>query len=87
MIQMVIFIILKLKLKKLIFKVQINKLKKGIHRPSIEKLAVKRVPINFYDGPLSKGGYKILISDKDVALPSGEIVASGINFRNTYHLR
>lgn len=59
----------------------------GIHRPSIEKLAIKRVPINFYDGPLSKGGYKILISDKDIALPSGEVVASGINFRNTYHLR
>ncbi len=64
-----------------------NKFNLGIHRPSIEKLAVKRVPINFYDGPLSKGGYKILIGDKDIALPSGEVVASGINFRNTYHLR
>jgi len=35
---------------------------------------------------LSKGGFKILVSDKDVRLPNGEYVESGLQFRNSFHL-
>ena len=36
---------------------------------------------------LSKEGFRVLIDEIDVKLPSGEVVANGMNFRNTYHLR
>jgi glutamate dehydrogenase len=36
---------------------------------------------------LSKEGFRVLVDEMDVKLPSGEIVANGMNFRNTYHLR
>ena len=59
----------------------------GINREHLTGLAKKRVPIIEFKGPISPGGYKILTTDKDIKLPSGEIVASGEFFRNTFHLR
>lgn len=36
---------------------------------------------------LSKDGYRVLIDDMDIKLPSGEVVHNGTQFRNTFHLR
>ena len=36
---------------------------------------------------LSKEGFRVLVDEMDVKLPSGEVIANGMNFRNTYHLR
>lgn len=35
---------------------------------------------------LSKDGYRILVDDRDVTLPSGEVVVDGTDFRNKAHL-
>jgi glutamate dehydrogenase len=44
--------------------------------------------ISHYDiKKLSKEGFRVLVDETDVKLPSGEIVANGMHFRNTYHLR
>lgn len=44
--------------------------------------------INKFDTTkLSKDGYRVLVDDMDVTLPSGEIVNNGTQFRNTFHLR
>jgi glutamate dehydrogenase len=42
---------------------------------------------HFNVSKLSKEGFRVLIDEMDVKLPSGEVVANGMNFRNTYHLR
>lgn len=36
---------------------------------------------------LSPEGYRILVEDVNVTLPSGEVVTNGTIFRNTFHLR
>lgn len=44
--------------------------------------------ISHYDmKKLSKEGFRVLIDETDVKLPSGEVVANGMHFRNKYHLR
>jgi len=35
---------------------------------------------------LSKNGFVVLLNDKDITLPSGELVTSGYQFRNEFHL-
>lgn len=42
--------------------------------------------IENYKGPLSNQGYLVKVNDKNVKLPNGRVVDSGINFRNTAHL-
>lgn len=32
-------------------------------------------------------GYRVLVEDKDVKLPDGTVVESGLDFRNTFHLQ
>jgi len=60
----------------------------GIDRAELVRLAHARQMISHFDiSKLSKDGYRVLIDETDVKLPSGEIVANGMNFRNTYHLR
>merc|ERR1719262_1598718 len=36
---------------------------------------------------LSKDGYRVLVDENNVKLPSGEVVPNGTTFRNTFHLR
>lgn len=60
----------------------------GLDREELLSLAKRRVMISEYDASkISKDGYRVLVDDKDVTLPSGEVVSNGTQFRNTYHLR
>ena len=60
----------------------------GLDRTELTRLAKARKMISNFDvGKLSKDGFRVLIDETDVKLPSGETVANGMNFRNTYHLR
>jgi len=60
----------------------------GIDHAELIRLAKKRVMISEFDiNKLSSKGYKILIDEMNVTLPSGEKVANGTAFRNTFHLR
>jgi glutamate dehydrogenase len=42
--------------------------------------------IQFNRSLLSKEGFFISIEDKDIKLPNGEVVESGLNFRNNFHV-
>jgi glutamate dehydrogenase len=60
----------------------------GINRDELIRLAKKRVMISEFDvSKLSKDGYRVLVDDTNVKLPTGEVVANGMTFRNTFHLR
>ena len=60
----------------------------GINREELIRLAKKRAMISeFKLANLSPRGYRVLVDETDVKLPSGEIVHNGMIFRNTFHLR
>lgn len=60
----------------------------GLDRDELLRLAKQRVMISDYDvSKLSSEGYRVLVDDKNVTLPSGEVVHNGTTFRNLYHLR
>jgi glutamate dehydrogenase len=60
----------------------------GINRDELIRLAKKRVMISEFDvSKLSKDGYRVLVDDSNVKLPTGEVVPNGMTFRNTFHLR
>ena len=60
----------------------------GLDRPELVRLAKKRAMISEFDKTkLSKEGYRVLVDETRVKLPSGEVVANGMIFRNTFHLR
>jgi len=60
----------------------------GIDRAELVRLAKLRTPVsNFNISKLSKDGYLVRVEDKDVKLPSGEVVPDGTDFRNSAHLR
>ncbi|BFZ57982.1 NAD-dependent glutamate dehydrogenase [Savitreella phatthalungensis] len=59
----------------------------GLDRSELVRLAKARQMIDAYNAPLSADGYRVLVDDVDLTLPSGEKVANGTNFRNTAHLR
>ncbi|CAO1597371.1 NAD-dependent glutamate dehydrogenase [Xanthoria calcicola] len=60
----------------------------GLDRTELLRLAKKRVMISDYDtSKLSSTGYRILVDESNVTLPSGEVVNNGMTFRNTFHLR
>ncbi|RPA83364.1 NAD-specific glutamate dehydrogenase [Ascobolus immersus RN42] len=60
----------------------------GIDRDELISLAKRRKMINHFNKEkLSPEGYIVLVDDKDVTLPTGEVVDNGTSFRNTYHLR
>lgn len=60
----------------------------GLDRDELLRLARARVMISNYDvSKLSAKGYRVLVDDKNVELPSGEVVQNGTTFRNLYHLR
>lgn len=59
----------------------------GINRDELLELANKRVTIDQFDiSKLSSGGFRVLVSEKDVVLPNGEVVENGTHFRNNFHL-
>ncbi|KAF8455771.1 glutamate/leucine/phenylalanine/valine dehydrogenase [Kalaharituber pfeilii] len=60
----------------------------GINHEELIRLAKKRAMISEFDiSKLSPKGYRVLVDETDVKLPSGEIVNNGMIFRNTFHLR
>lgn len=60
----------------------------GLDHDELVRLAKKRAMISQFDtSKLSPEGYRVLIEDSDVQLPTGEIVNNGMIFRNTFHLR
>ncbi|KKA22394.1 Glutamate dehydrogenase [Rasamsonia emersonii CBS 393.64] len=60
----------------------------GLDREELVRLAKKRVMISEFDlSKLSPQGYRVLVEDTNVTLPSGEVVNNGMLFRNTFHLR
>jgi glutamate dehydrogenase len=59
----------------------------GLDRTELMHLAQKRQMIcNFVTDKLSPGGFRVLIDERDVVLPNGEIVDDGLKFRNEFHL-
>ncbi|KIW63011.1 hypothetical protein PV04_09893 [Phialophora macrospora] len=60
----------------------------GLDHGELVRLAKKRVMIAEYDiSKLSPQGYRVLVDETNVTLPSGEKVNNGMTFRNTFHLR
>jgi len=59
----------------------------GIDRTELTRLARARHMIDkFNPSKLSKGGFRVLTKDTNVKLPTGELVESGLVFRNDFHL-
>ena len=60
----------------------------GLDMEELRRLARKRVTISEFDvKKLSPQGYRVLVDESDVKLPSGELVHNGMIFRNSFHLR
>lgn len=60
----------------------------GLDRDELLRLAKSRVMISQFDtAKLSPTGYRVLVEENNVKLPTGEIVNNGTQFRNTFHLR
>lgn len=60
----------------------------GLDRGELLRLAKERKMIVHYDiSKLSSEGYRVLVEDNGITLPSGEVVNNGTTFRNTFHLR
>ena len=59
----------------------------GIDRTELLRLATKRQMIcNFNMERLGIDGFRVLVDERNVKLPSGEIVEDGLSFRNEFHL-
>jgi glutamate dehydrogenase len=59
----------------------------GLNRKELAKLAKTRKMIeSFPKDKLSTSGFLVNIKDHDVALPHGEKVENGLEFRNSFHL-
>ena len=60
---------------------------KGLDRRELERLAKQKLDSSHFDeSKLGPSGFKVRISDRDVRLPDGSAIASGIAFRNSFHL-
>lgn len=60
----------------------------GIDRGELIRLAKERAMISHFDlSKLSSAGYRVLVDETNVKLPSGELINNGTAFRNTFHLR
>jgi glutamate dehydrogenase len=60
----------------------------GLDRAELVRLAKRRVMISEYDiKKLSPQGYRVLIDESGITLPTGEQINNGMTFRNTFHLR
>ena len=59
----------------------------GLNKDELKRLAKERKMINNFDKSLlSKDGFIVLVDDKDVQLPNGEVINNGVYFRNLFHL-
>eukprot|EP01100_Stratorugosa_tubuloviscum_P012936 TRINITY_DN628_c1_g3_i1.p1 TRINITY_DN628_c1_g3~~TRINITY_DN628_c1_g3_i1.p1 ORF type:complete len:1261 (-),score=653.88 TRINITY_DN628_c1_g3_i1:144-3926(-) len=59
----------------------------GLDRSELTSLAKRRKMVNEFDASkLSKQGFRVLVNERDITLPNGEIVDSGLTFRNEFHL-
>ncbi|KAL1916544.1 uncharacterized protein VTP21DRAFT_5735 [Calcarisporiella thermophila] len=59
----------------------------GISRDELTRLANARLMIsNFNPEKLGPKGFKVLVDEFNVKLPSGEVVEDGLSFRNNFHL-
>lgn len=59
----------------------------GINKEELTRLAQARKMIDSFDtSKLGSGGFRVLVTETDVKLPSGEIVESGLAFRNDFHV-
>jgi glutamate dehydrogenase len=59
----------------------------GLNREELSRLAKKRAMIREFDvSKLGEGGFRVLVTDNNVTLPTGEKVESGLVFRNEFHL-
>ncbi|PWN49527.1 putative glutamate dehydrogenase, NAD(+)-specific [Violaceomyces palustris] len=59
----------------------------GLDRAELVRLAKARKMISEFDlSKLSPAGYRVLVEENDVKLPSGEVVPDGVAFRNSAHL-
>eukprot|EP00823_Brevimastigomonas_motovehiculus_P009936 TRINITY_DN97_c0_g2_i1.p1 TRINITY_DN97_c0_g2~~TRINITY_DN97_c0_g2_i1.p1 ORF type:complete len:1189 (-),score=376.78 TRINITY_DN97_c0_g2_i1:339-3905(-) len=59
----------------------------GLNREELRRLARARVNTGTFDASkLGPGGFKVSVSDKNVKLPSGQLVESGLQFRNEFPL-
>ncbi|KAI7864292.1 Glutamate/Leucine/Phenylalanine/Valine dehydrogenase-domain-containing protein [Spinellus fusiger] len=59
----------------------------GIHRDELDRLATARKMIIEFDlKKLSPQGFRVLVDENNVTLPSGELVENGLQFRNTFHV-
>ncbi|KAL1632984.1 NAD-dependent glutamate dehydrogenase [Diplodia intermedia] len=60
----------------------------GLDRDELVRMARERVMISQFDtAKLSPEGYRVLVEENNVKLPTGEVVNNGTQFRNTFHLR
>lgn len=58
----------------------------GLDKQELIKLAKERNMISHYDRSLlSSQGFVVLVDDVDIKLPNGEIITSGVAFRNGFH--
>lgn len=55
----------------------------GLNKVELERLAKARSMVNNQGVKLSANGYKVDVKASNFILPSGEVVISGENFRNT----
>ncbi|KAF9941857.1 NAD-dependent glutamate dehydrogenase [Modicella reniformis] len=59
----------------------------GIDRPELTRLASNRLMISNFDvSKLSPKGFRVLVDEMNVKLPSGETIDDGLSFRNNFHL-
>lgn len=59
----------------------------GLDRKDLARLARKRLDSSNFDAAkLGRRGFKVTISDRDIKLPDGSTIASGLAFRNSFHL-
>ena len=58
----------------------------GLDRAALEDLAHKRVMVKGFTGKFSEQGFFVSVDDTNVTLPSGEVIKSGLDFRNSFHL-
>ena len=59
----------------------------GINREELVRLAGKRKTVEHFDRTLlSKQGFFVAVSDREVTLPDGTVVHNGEDFRNRFHL-
>jgi glutamate dehydrogenase len=59
----------------------------GIDRRELTRLARERKMVeHFHRERLSKRGFFVGLKERDITLPDGEKVESGLDFRNTFHL-